>query len=63
MQFAAEHAGGGAAVHRWLEQKGVVPEHAEQKLPLEPHAELLVPATQLPVPKSMQPAHVRHAPL
>ena len=50
-------------MQRWLEQNGVVPEHEEQKLPLEPHAELLVPATQLPVPKSMQPAHVRHAPL
>ncbi len=62
VQFDAEHVGGGAAVHRWLEQNGVVPEHEEQKSPLEPHAELLVPVTQAPVEKSMQPAQERHAP-
>lgn len=63
VQFDAEHAGGGDAVHRWLEQNGVVPEHDEQKAPLEPHAELLVPETHVPVPMSMQPAQVRQAPL
>ncbi len=62
-QFAAEHVGGGAAVQRWLEQNGVVPEQAEQKLPLEPHADALVPDRQVPVPMSMQPAQGRQVPV
>lgn len=56
-QFDAEHAGGGAAAHRWLEQKGVDPEQTAQKLPPAPQAEALVPTTHAPVPRSMHPAH------
>ncbi len=63
VQFAEEHVGGGEPVQRWFEQNGVVPAQAEQKLPLEPHAEALVPDTQVPVPMSMQPEQGRQAPL
>lgn len=62
-QVDAEHVGGGEAVHRWLVQNGVVPEHDEHDPPLEPHAVALVPGRQAPVPRSMQPAQLRHAPL
>lgn len=61
-QFAAEHAGGGVAVQRRFEQNGVVPEHAEQMAPPEPHADALVPLAQVPVERSMQPGQAAHAP-